>query len=211
MTRVVIYARYSAENQRDTSIAVSCIDWSAQRPQNSRHFRVTRGRPMRSLCLWVAVSTLAVYGCGDERRLSPTAPTSMLPTLPVVPPQPPPPSPDPGRLDIGTPIEFGQTFTFTVTNDDPVCGGAYLFHCRYFRLTVPNDGVLVVSIRWKIPASYPFDMSVFGPSGAIADGQIGVGLERIARGRVRSGTTYAIEVWSFLTTPEPFELSTSLE
>jgi hypothetical protein len=54
-------------------------------------------------------------------------------------------------------------------------------------------------------------MGVFGPSGAIADGQIGVGLERIARGRVSAGSTYVIEVWSFLTKPEPFELTTSIE
>jgi hypothetical protein len=59
--------------------------------------------------------------------------------------------------------------------------------------------------------SYPFDMGVLGPSGAVADGQIGVGLERIARGRVSAGSTYVIEVWSFLTTPEPFDLSTSIE
>jgi hypothetical protein len=157
---------------------------------------------MRSIALWIALSTLAVSACGDQRRPLPTAPSTFVPTPSL--------SPDP-RLDIGTPIDFGQTLTFTVANDDPVCPGAYQYHCRYFRVTVPQDGILLVTIRWKIPMSYPFDMGVLGPSGAVADGQIGVGLERIARGRVSAGSTYVIEVWSFLTTPEPFDLSTSIE
>ena len=168
---------------------------------------------MRSIALWcVALSALAAYGCSDERKSSPTAPTTVIPSVPAVPPQPPPPSPAPPRgLDGVTPIAFGQTVTVTVTDEDPMCGSAYPYHCRQFRLSVPHDGVLVVTIRWRIPVSYPFDMSVFGPSGAIADGQIGVGLERIARGRVIGGTTYVIEVWRFHPTSEPFDLSTSIE
>jgi hypothetical protein len=165
---------------------------------------------MRKIALWVALSALAVCGCGDERRPLPTTPSAILPT-PSPEPRPPAPAP-PHLLDLETPIEFGQSDTFTVTSDDPVCGARpYQYHCRYFRVTAPRDGVMVVTIGWKIPEEYPFDMAVFGPSGGVADGQIGVGLERIARGRVSAGSTYVIEVWSFLTTPEPFDLSTSIE
>jgi hypothetical protein len=168
---------------------------------------------MRNVAVWwVVLSALAANACGDERKSLPTAPTTVIPSTPAAPPQPPPPSPGPPRsLDGGTPIEFGQTVTLAVTSDDPVCGSAYPYHCRQFRLTVPHDGVLVVRLRWSVPASYPFDMEIFGPSGTIAEGQIGVGLERIARGRVSGGTTYLIEVWRFLTTAEPFDLSTSIE
>lgn len=163
---------------------------------------------MRSIAFSVALSTLAVCACGDARRPLPTTPSAILPTPS---PEPRPPAPAPPRL-LETPIEFGQSDTFTVTSDDPVCGARpYQYHCRYFRVTAPRDGVMVVTIRWKIPEEYPFDMAVFGPSGGVADGQIGVGLERIARGRVSGGSTYVIEVWSFLTTSEPFDLSTSFE
>ena len=101
--------------------------------------------------------------------------------------------------------------TDRVADDDPSCGGAYPYRCRYFRVAVPHDGALVVTIRWNCPASYPFDLGVYGPTGPVADGQIGVGLDRTARGRVIGGTTYLIEVWSFLTPSASFELSTSIE
>jgi hypothetical protein len=54
-------------------------------------------------------------------------------------------------------------------------------------------------------------MDVIGPSGAGWVGEIAEGPYRIARGRVTGGNTYVIEVWSFSTPHEPFELSTSLE
>ena len=109
------------------------------------------------------------------------------------------------------PLAFGTTVTDHVADDDQSCGGAYPYRCRYFRVAVPHDGVLVVTIRWNFPASYPFDLGVYSPIGPVADGQIGIGLERTARGRVIGGTTYLIEVWSFLTPSGSFDLSTSIE
>ena len=101
-------------------------------------------------------------------------------------------------FDTAIPLAFRTTVTDRVADDDPSCGGAYPYCCRYFRVAVPHDGALLVTIRWKVPASYPFDLGVHGPTGPVADGEIGVGLDRTARGRVLGGTTYLIEVWSFL-------------
>jgi hypothetical protein len=80
-------------------------------------------------------------------------------------------------------------------------------------VVVPQDGVLEVAVRWNVTQTnpYPLDMDVIGPSGAGWVGEIASGPQRIARGRVTRGSTYVIEVWSFLTPPEPFELSTSLQ
>ena len=166
---------------------------------------------MRRLLGWLWIAVLMV-GCGSSAPVSLTGPTAstLLPT-PGAPQPPPPPGVLPIPFDAAIPLAFGTTVTDRVADDDPSCGEAYPYRCRYFRVAVPHDGVLVVTIRWNFPASYPFDLGVYGPTGPVADGQIGVGLDRTARGRVIGGTSYLIEVWSFLTPSGSFELSTSIE
>ena len=166
---------------------------------------------MRNIAFWIAVIGLVSCGRGNEPNSIPTTPSTFLPA-PVAPQPPQPaPAPSPGLFEDAIPLAFGATVTDSVADDDPACGSPYVYRCRYFRIAVPRDGELVVTIRWNFPASYPFDLGVYGPTGSVADGKIGVGLERTARGRVSGGATYVIEVWSFLTPSGSFELTTSID
>ena len=162
---------------------------------------------MRITVLWLVLVVLTAYGCGDQRRALPTTPSTFPPSAPTV---SPPVRESPPPLAAGTSIALGHTIVGRITEDDPLCWPGWPYRCQYYRVTVPHDGMLLVTIRWDFPASSPFDMDVFSPSGTIASGQVGVGLERTARGPVTGGTTYIIEVESFLTDVEPFELTTSI-
>ena len=162
----------------------------------------------------IAVFLLALGACGGSE-------TSRLPVAPSAPATPPlvsnepsmsPPTRRGSQPDLGKTIPLGETVRSRVAPDDPLCGEAYPYGCKYFRVLVPQDGVLEITVRWSATQSspYPLDMDVIGPSGAGWAGEIASGPQRIARGLAAAGATYVIEVWSFLTPHEPFELTTSL-
>ena len=170
---------------------------------------------MRNAHVTLALVALAAYGCDDAGQQPLTAPStvSAIATPLSGESRLSPPSQRDVQPDAGTLIALGQAISSRVTDDDPICGSAYPFPCRYFRVAVPQDGVLEITIRWSaaLRDPYPLDMDVIGPSGVGWIGEIAEGPRRIARGRVAGGNTYVIEVWSFLTPHEPFELTTSLE
>ena len=170
---------------------------------------------MRNTGFGIVLLALTASGCnGSSRELLPVTPTPTA-AAPTVSTEPPlsPPSQRPRQPELGTSIAVDQAVSSRVTPDDPLCDPGWRYRCRYFRLAVPRDGVLRVTIQWN-PAQldpYPLDMEIIGPSGSGWLGQIGRGPQRIGRGRVSGGSTYVIEVWSFLTPGEPFELLASLE
>jgi len=170
--------------------------------------------PMRHVNLAVVVLVLIASGCGGGDRQLPMGPSAVPAPLPSSgEPRMSPPTLRDRQPDLGRPIPLGEMVSSRVATDDPVCPGPHLFRCQYFRLTVPQDGVLEVTIRWSAAQRdpYPVDMDVIGPSGAGFSGEIASGPYRVARGRVAGGSTYVIEVWSFLTPDEPFELTTLLK
>jgi hypothetical protein len=122
-----------------------------------------------------------------------------------------PPFRYPSQPAAGASITLGQTISSRITLDDPICDTGWPFRCQYFRLAVPAEGVLEVTIRWSATQldPYPLDMGVIGPSGEGWVSEFSGQPYRIGRGRV-SGGTYVIEVWSFLVPHEPFELTTVL-
>ena len=156
---------------------------------------------MRNTHLAIILILLVACGCDNGGQL-PAAPSTIAPASSEGARQP----------DLGTPIALGQIVSSRVTDDDPICGNPYRFRCKYFLLPVPEDGVLEVMIRWSAAQRdpYPLDMEVIGPSRGWS-AEIANGPYRVARGRASGGSTYVIEVWSFLTPHEPFELTTSLE
>lgn len=170
---------------------------------------------MRNAHVAVVLLTFAASGCDGGNRQLPAAP-SAVPASPTTVSSDPRMSPSSQRdrqPDVGTLIALGQVVSSRATADDPICGTRYPFHCQYFRLPVSQDGVLEVTLRWSAAQRdpYPLDMDVIGPSGAGWVGETANGAYRVARGRAAGGSTYVIEVWSFLTPHEPFELTTSLE
>ena len=57
---------------------------------------------------------------------------------------------------------------------------------------------------------YPLDIGVYGPTGDWP-AVVGPGAQRYVDVVADAGATYLIEVWSFLTPAEPFELTSSIE
>ena len=169
---------------------------------------------MRNAHLVVVFLVFGACGCGDGDRPLPIAPTAVPTPAPISgEPRLSPPRSRDRQPDLGRTIAVGEIVRSRVTPDDANCGDPYPFRCQYFRLPVPQDGVLEVTIRWSAAQRdpYPLDMEIIGPSGAGWVGEIATGPERIARGRATGASTYVIEVWSFLTPDEPFELITSLQ
>ena len=170
---------------------------------------------MRNVHLAVILLAFVAHGCDGGSRPLPSAP-SVVPASPTATSREPVLSPAfqySRQPDLGTPIALGQIVSSRVTDDDPTCGDVFPNRCQYFRLPVPQDGVLEVTIRWNATQrnSYPLDMGVIGPSGMGWVSEFANGPYRNARGRVSGGGTYVIEVWSFLMPHEPFELIASLE
>jgi hypothetical protein len=183
---------------------------------NTRAVNERLEEPMRINYLAIVLLASVAYGCGGGSRGLVTAPSAIAPPPPIVPTEPrmSPPFNYPRQTELGTAIALGTTTSSGVTADDPICpdSGAVPYRCQYFRLAVPETGVLDVTIRWSTAQRdpYPLDMGVIGPSGAGWVSEFSNGPYRIARGQVSGGNTYVIEVWSFLTPPEPFELTTSI-
>jgi len=169
---------------------------------------------MRNVGHFVVVLTIGAVACESPQGrllLGPTSISTPIPTPSPVSPRPPA-VPD-GRLDDATPLEIGETVQGQTNEGDPQCDPAWPHRCRYFKVTAPQPGLLHVTVRWG-PSSrdpYPLDIAVYGPNGGAQLPVVGPGTQRRVDVVVDSGGTYLVEVWSFLTPGEPFELTSSLE
>lgn len=170
---------------------------------------------MRNAHVAIVVSAFMAPGCNGGDRYLPVVPSTVPapPTTRSGDPRLSPFSQRDRQPDGGTVIAVGRIVSSRVTPEDPTCGTKYPFHCQYFRVPVSQDGVLEVTLRWSAAQRdpYPLDMDVIGPSGDGWVGEIANGPYRVARGRITGGSTYVIEVWSFVTPHEPFELTTSVQ
>ena len=158
---------------------------------------------------------LTAVACEDSKQalvLRPTPLASPAPPLPAPPPAPPVVIPHP-RLSDASPIAIGETIKSQATADDPLCGEAYPHRCRYFKVTATLSGMLRVTMRWSAAQRdpYPLDIGVYGSGGGEWLPVAGPGTERAVYVPADAGATYLIEVWSFLTPGEPFELTSSIE
>ncbi|MGH9384492.1 MAG: hypothetical protein ACRD2N_09425 [Vicinamibacterales bacterium] len=149
---------------------------------------------------------LVAAACGSSSpAMNPVAPTATSVTSPV------PPSPSPGCSTVlssfpadpfSEPYQWiapGEHVSGRFEADDPQCFG---FHCRYFRLTPPNNGVLHVEMTYSLgQVKQPLDLSLSDAQSRIWWAPLCVG--------VTGGTTYQITVW-YLTPGVEFELRTSL-
>jgi hypothetical protein len=165
---------------------------------------------MRNVGSIMVLLAVAAVGCESPRRALLLGPTPLASTPPPIPP-PPQPIPHP-RLGDATPIAIGETVKSQTTADDPWCAPGGPHRCRYFKVTAPIQGVLRVTMRWSAaqPDPYPLDIGVHGPTGEWLP-VVGPGAQRHVDVRADAGATYLIEVWSFLTPAERFELTSSLE
>lgn len=165
---------------------------------------------MRTAGSFVALLALAAAGCESPGRVLALAPTPVVAAPPPGPP-PAPPVPHP-RLADANPMAVGETVRSQATTDDPLCDPGWPYRCRYFRIIAPRDGTLRVTMRWSAaqPDPYPLDIAVYGPMHEWESAP-GRGAEREVLGPADSGASYLVEVWSFLTPAEPFELTSSIE
>ena len=124
---------------------------------------------MRSAYFVVGLLVPLTCGCrGDDRPLA-LGPSS----VPVASPTSGEPRMSPSsnrdqQPDLGRTIALGEIVSSRVTPDDHICGDRYPFRCQYFRLPVPQDGILEVTIQWSAAQrnQYPLDMDIIGPSGS---------------------------------------------
>jgi hypothetical protein len=161
---------------------------------------------MGHLRLSVVTFAMVALGCDGARSVLPTAPGELDPraTTPAAAPVVP--------TNAAT-IVIGEVVNSKVTMDDPLCDPRWPHRCRYYRLTAPADGFLEVTMRWSVeqPDPYPLDIdiiSAFGRMGLPPD--VGPGPQRRVAPRVKAGDTYTIEISSFLSPGEAFELTTAL-
>jgi hypothetical protein len=108
-------------------------------------------------------------------------------------------------------LALGEVVKSHVTVNDPLCDPGWPHRCRYYRLTAPADGVLEVTVRWssRQPDPYPLDIDLISRFGRMGlPVAVGPGPQRRMILSVKTGDTYAIEIWSFLSPAEAFELST---
>ena len=141
--------------------------------------------------------------------------TSVLPTGPSqLPPRATTPTPGPLVPTNAATIAVGEVVNSHVTMDDPLCDPGWPHRCRYYRLTAPVDGVVDVTMRWSSqqPDPYPLDIDIISVLGRMGPPvAVGPGPQRRVTLRVKAGDAYAIEIWSFLSPAEAFELSTALQ
>lgn len=163
---------------------------------------------MRSVGSLMVLLAVAAVGCESPQRALLLGPTQLASTPP---PSQPPRLPHP-RLGDASPIAIGETVSSQTTADDPLCDPGWPHRCRYFKVTTPSRGMLRVTMRWSAaqPDPYPLDIGVYGPTGEWFP-VVGPGAQRYVDIGAAAGATYLIEVWSFLTPAERFELTSSLE
>jgi hypothetical protein len=165
---------------------------------------------MRYVRFSVVCFSMLALGCdGSRRSLLPTRPSELPPTATT------PTSPQAPRVltVAATTVAVGEVVNSRVTPDDPLCDPGWPHRCRYYRLTIAEDGVLDVAMGWspQQPDPYPLDIDVLGSFGPVSPTQVGPGPRRRVGVRVKAGDTCLIEIWSFLTPGEEFELTTSLQ
>ena len=165
---------------------------------------------MRRLGVPTISLVVVMSGCSGSQPLAPTAPS------PVSAPDPHAsvdrvPAATPVQLPAGTPIAIGRSITSRVNPDDPMCAPPWPYRCRYFEFTPPSDGIIEVTMTWssQVATSYPLDIDIIDAKRTNWPVSVGPGPQRRLRGRVDAGATYLIEIWSFLTPGEEFELISS--
>lgn len=166
---------------------------------------------MRNVGSLVVLLALVAGGCEGPHRSVVLGPTPLAPTAS---PSPPLPAPVPHpRLAEAIPLAVGQAITSQTTTDDPLCTPDWPHRCRYFKITAPEKGTLHVTMRWSEAQRdpYPLDIGVIGPNGVEWSADVGPGTQRRVQVEVDADATYVVEIWSFLTPAEPFELTSSLE
>ena len=159
---------------------------------------------------YAAVSfAMLALGCDGSRSVLPTGPSQPNPKVTTSIPSPVPVVPI-----NATTIAVGEVVNGQVTVDDPLCDLGWPHRCRCYRLTVPADGVLEVAMGWSSQQRdpYPLDIDVINASGRMGLlSAAGPGTQRRVSLRVKAGDIYALEIWSFLSPAEGFELSTTLQ
>ncbi len=109
----------------------------------------------------ILCATLLVVSCGDgdsaKRFVIPTSPTTVAGPSPS-PPVPPRP---PVSSDF-EPIEVGNVVHRVIGNAPPECLREPGWPCQYFRLKVPDSGVLTVELKYQPDTQPP---GRFGPQG----------------------------------------------
>ena len=164
---------------------------------------------MRSVGFWVLFLGLTGVACDNPRQALVLAPSAIA-SQPT-----PPPTPNVTRhpgLAGATPLAIGETVRRQASASDPLCDPEWPHRCVYFKLTASHNGTLRVTMSWSAAQRdpYPLDIGVLGPEGTWFPTE-GPGPQRQVAGPVMAGTTYLVEVWSFLTPPEAFELTASIE
>ena len=171
---------------------------------------------MRNVGHFVMVLTLGAVACESPQGSSLLGPTPIpTPSATSTPVSPRPPAVLDRQLDDATRLEIGETVQGQITTSDPLCDptSAYAHRCRYFKVTAPHAGLLHVTLRWGSSSRdpYPLDIAVYTLTGGEWLPAVGPGTQRRVDVVVESGGTALVEVWSFLTPGEPFELTSSLE
>ena len=154
----------------------------------------------------VSLLCLAVFASGCDSNTFPTAPGPVTPSRSA--PSPPSPAVPRDAVDLA----LGGVVRSRVTEGDPLCGSQpYQFHCRRYRLTIPASGILVVVMAWgaEVLNPYPLDIGVLDERGFEYPPSVGPGPQRRVEFRVSAAGTYVVEIWSFLTPHEDFELRTA--
>jgi hypothetical protein len=157
---------------------------------------------MRRLRFLGLCCAFVALGCGRTQLPLPAAPSPAPIDLP-------PPSPVP-QPSFDHRLQVGELIKTRVTADDRLCGDAFPYRCRHYGLTPRTSGVLMVAMTWG-SGEYPLDIGVYDPQGREWAGHRVEGYRREAVLPVTAGETYVIEVWSFLSPGEEFELSASLD
>lgn len=149
---------------------------------------------MRHHLALIVCAMLLASGCNGI----PTGPAQLpSPSSPTAPPAPSPPR----FVDTYRQITVGEVVSGRATAEDPVCEA---WHCQYFRLTSPSDGVLEVVMT----ATGNLDAAVADTEGRKWWDPAPEARVRV-RAPVKAGATYQIEIWEY--TSGAFELRTSME
>ncbi len=148
---------------------------------------------MRRRLPWVTSLAVCAIACDGASVPSPTAPTqppTLVATGPLLP-----------FVERYATVTVGDIVRTQVAADDVLCYPP--FYCKYFRVTVPRDGLLEVGLTHAPGAIYsgpttPIDMWIAGSRG----GEIWMefhkpDIEAFSRIRATAGETYQIGVVSY--------------
>ena len=152
-------------------------------------------------------------GCsGNSGASSPITPAPVPSPGPL--PAPPPPA-TPGPLfGIGFRILPGQTVLGTVEPTDPACYPNWdsSATCKTYLVTAPVTGRLKVTLKWTPPPDIDaMDLFLVSPNGSYEVSPDSGSAKRTAEMPVAAGFVYSILAMSYLKSPLPFELVTTIE